>query len=398
MPSPRRHLQLAQIATLTTLAALTLGCSDPAADATATPAASGPPPARVRVEAADDEPLLERFVFSGEVRATRYAEFAPSVSGPIREVAVRVGDEVEARALLFSVDPRIARSDFDAARAAVASSEVEQALAAQEAQAMRNAQGAERGSVAALEVERASARLDALARAREARDAELRRARTSLSDHRVRAPFAGQVAEVRVDVGDWADAGQVAVVLIDDSTLEVHVGVSADLVGELNEGTRVALRLGDRTTPAHVAAVVRALDPESGALPVRLVADERPAWLLPGRWVDVEIDIPRAGGVRVSRDALVRTPAGVRVMRVADGAGAPVPVEVLATNDRYALVRPLGDASLAPGDRVVTRGNERLRPGQPLSIEESPDSAGAGEATAPADSAEADDPPSADEE
>jgi multidrug efflux pump subunit AcrA (membrane-fusion protein) len=88
--------------------------------------------------------------------------------------------------------------------------------------------------------------------------------------------------------------------------------------------------------------------------------------MLPGASLDVEFSIVRdEEGVVVPRDALVYGAVGVRVVRVEDGKATPVGVEVIATVDDQALVRGEG---LAAGDSVVTRGNERLRPGQDVQI------------------------------
>jgi multidrug efflux pump subunit AcrA (membrane-fusion protein) len=48
-----------------------------------------------------------------------------------------------------------------------------------------------------------------------------------------------------------------------------------------------------------------------------------------------------------------------------DGNAQPIDVTVVATAEAQVLVR--GDG-LAAGDQVVVRGNERLRPGQPLQV------------------------------
>ena len=69
----------------------------------------------------------------------------------------------------------------------------------------------------------------------------------------------------------------------------------------------------------------------------------------------------------VPRDALVVGVVGTRVMKVVGAKVEPIEVEVIATADADALARATG---LAPGDRVVTRGNERLRPGQAVTVVE----------------------------
>jgi multidrug efflux pump subunit AcrA (membrane-fusion protein) len=68
----------------------------------------------------------------------------------------------------------------------------------------------------------------------------------------------------------------------------------------------------------------------------------------------------------IPKDALIPQPqGGGRIFKVTEGRAVPVPVEILgAYGDRYAVKG--GGGNLAPGDRVVVRGNERLRPGQPV--------------------------------
>ena len=97
-----------------------------------------------------------------------------------------------------------------------------------------------------------------------------------------------------------------------------------------------------------------------------MVPNERTTWLLPGAAIDVVLTIERSedGALVVPRDALVYGVVGVSVVKVVDQKAVSVPVDVLARGTDSVLVAADG---LAPGDSVVTRGNERLIPGQPVS-------------------------------
>jgi multidrug efflux pump subunit AcrA (membrane-fusion protein) len=98
-----------------------------------------------------------------------------------------------------------------------------------------------------------------------------------------------------------------------------------------------------------------------------LVPDEPTTWLLPGAAVDVLLTIERSepGALVVPRDALVYGIASLKVVKSVDGKAEPVPVEVVARGRDEVLIRAEG---LAAGDTVVTRGNERVFPGQPLIV------------------------------
>lgn len=197
--------------------------------------------------------------------------------------------------------------------------------------------------------------------------AELKGAQVALGHHVVRAPFAGQVSARHVDPGDWVAVGAPVLDLVSVDELEIHVDVSAELGGRLAVGDRATL-VGTPPAAATIKGIVPALDSDTRTMRVRLAVTERPAWLIAGAAVEVEfaVKLEVGDGVIISRDALVRGPAGVRVVLfdAATNTGVQVPVEVIATAADRVLVR--GD--IPAGARAIVRGNERLRPGQPVRI------------------------------
>jgi multidrug efflux pump subunit AcrA (membrane-fusion protein) len=66
----------------------------------------------------------------------------------------------------------------------------------------------------------------------------------------------------------------------------------------------------------------------------------------------------------VPKDALVLSALGQSVYVLRQGKAYPVPVRVVASHD--SLVEVQGD--LKAGQQVVTIGNERLFPGQPVKV------------------------------
>ena len=95
----------------------------------------------------------------------------------------------------------------------------------------------------------------------------------------------------------------------------------------------------------------------------RLYSRPRPGQALR---LTVPLHWEEAGAVNVHRDAIIADPEQASVVEVVDGKAQPVPVELLATTATEALVRA---PALAPGDQVIVRGNERVRPGQEVRVE-----------------------------
>ncbi len=324
----------------------------------------GPPPARVQVAEVRGGSIQAEWSFLGDVRALKRAKLAAGAAGEVREVRVRVGDHVKAGDLLVDIDPSLAAARVRAAQAS------KQAGAAELERAKRDAErltGAGPDIAALAEIEQAtSERKRAIAERGRLKVAEAE-ARAALGRHRVRAPFDGVVADRAVDPGDWVEPGVEVIELVDDAGVEVLVAAPPDLALYLEPDDKALLRYKGAAVPATIVGVVRALDDESRTVPVRLLPDENAVWLLPGAAIDVLLTIERSepGAVVIPRDALVYGIADIHVVKVVDGHAEPVPIEILARGRDEVLVRAEG---LVAGDAVVTRGNERVFPGQPLTI------------------------------
>lgn len=346
------------------LAGLSIALFGCEAEAPAKSGSDGPPPARVRVDEVREGSISAQWSFLGDVEALQYAQLAAGASGEVRRVTVRVGDRVERGALLVEVDPSLAAARV---RAASASKE---AAAAQLERARRDAERLSTAGpdiAAAAEIEQATQERKRAAAERQRVKAAEAEARAQLGRHRVRAPFAGVIANRNVDPGDWVDPGVTVIELVDDRGVEVLASVPLEVSHFLSAGDKAELLLGAQSTTATIVGIVPALDSESRTIRIRLEPDETTAWLLPGAAVEVVITVERKepGALVVPRDAVVYGIADTQVVKVVDGKAELVPVEVLASSRDEVLVR--SDA-IEAGEQLVTRGNERVFPGQPLIV------------------------------
>ncbi len=333
-------------------------------EAPAKSGSNGPPPARVWVGEVRAGSIQAEWSFLGDVTALQRARLAAGASGEVRRVLVRVGDQVKAGDLLVEVDPSLASARVRAASASKTAGSAELERAQRDAERLV---GAGPDIAAAAEIEQAtSERKRAAAERKRLRAAEAE-ARVALGRHRVKAPFDGVIADRNVDPGDWVDPGIEVVELVDDSGVEVLASVPPEVSRYLSIDDKARLRRKGAVVAASIQGIVPALDTESRTVRLRLVPNEPTAWLLPGAAVDVLLTIERSenGALVVSRDALVYGIAKIQVVKSVEGKAEPVPVEILARGRDEVLIRAEG---LAAGDTVVTRGNERLFPGQPLIV------------------------------
>lgn len=364
-----KWVNLSRIAALTGLAlAISMGTAE----------AQGRPAAvlaeRVELRAVTDTtPVLAQFVPTVEARV------AARTAGVVAEVLFRVGDRVDAGAELVRLDRdlieirrRTAQAALAASQAGVNVAEAKLQLARQAFERTSQLQGStafSRGQFDDLQTGLSQAQSElAQATAMVAQaEAELARADYDLSHATIRAPFSGVVVQRAAQPGSYIALGEAAATLLDTGALEIEANLPARLVGAITPGTALEARLNGRTATATVRSLLPVEAATTRTRPVRLSVDPADVADLPlaaGNSVTlmVPVSAPRRL-VTVPKDALVQAGGGGwQVFTVEDGTAVPRLVSLgAADGDRMEVL-----TGLIPGDIVVVRGNERLRPGQPV--------------------------------
>lgn len=336
-------------------------------------------PARVIVAPVERKATVETQPVIGRLVASTEADVAARIAGIVGTVSVDVGDSVTAGALIVQLDTlrleleeRSAQTAKDVAMAGVAVAEQRLKLAAaaferQEQLRSSNAFSRSRFEDAQLAAEEARAQLRRSEAEVARTEAQLAEVSYRVRHARVEAPFDGVVTAREVQPGEYLTVGSTVVRLLDVTRLEVEVDVPSPLVDGLAPGRTLTARFeGGEPFPIVLRAIIPVQDIATRTRPARFSADV--SALDQSRVADGEaviVDIPARAAdpvLTVPKDALVQRGSGWIVYAVREGQATPVDVEVgVSIGDRVAATGALQD-----GDRVVVRGNERLRPGQPI--------------------------------
>ena len=313
----------------------------------------------------------------GRVVARQGGAVAARVAGAVAEVLVEVGDRVEAGAVLARlVADRIRfERDLAAADAAVAAAEQESVEAELVLREQERARLAKLRSSAAFSPARLADKLQEIvvAKSRIAAAAarlQMARARQSLREWdlvhtEIKAPYPGVVSRRHISPGAYLGVGDPIIDLIDDTNLEIEADVPTDRVVGLTSGRRVTLRLDDGSQHlAEVRAVVPQENPLTRTRTVRFVPSFGPMAKPLAIEQSVTLALPIAAPrqvVTVHKDAIIARQGNNLVYVVDDAQTAQIrPVRLgEAVGGRFEV-----EDGLKPGDVVVIRGNERLRPGQ----------------------------------
>jgi RND family efflux transporter MFP subunit len=306
--------------------------------------------------------ITEASRYPGELDADA-ADVSSFYTGRLIAVRVRVGDTVEAGAVLAELDPVDAQEQIAQAQAQAKAAAADE----QRAKVERDAAAAElvraealvkEQLISPLELDKQRARAQALSAAVESAAAggTEARARVRLLQRRivesvVRAPFAGRIAERYVDPGAIVAAGARLVRLVQVSPLRVRFEVPQHEVAGLAAGVRLQVTTHGRTpsaNPPGAPAVAASASPSAGAAAPSAASSIGPSSAAP--------PAPAAGvsatvtgvGSEVSRDRRVAT---VEALIEAPPAGWLPGMFAEAVVVR----RTIEEATVIPGIAVLSR-------------------------------------------
>jgi RND family efflux transporter MFP subunit len=195
-------------------------------------------------------------------------------------------------------------------------------------------------------------------------EAQLGQARVAMHVTQIRAPFDGIVTEKLRNIGERLKVADEVIRLVDPNSIEVVARAPLNTVNFIAVNEVLALQNDFREGEGAVRAIVPFGNPQSHMFEVRLNVDPE-VWTI---GESVRLSMPTAAAkevLTVPRDALVLRREGAFVYRIDDELKAEQ-VSVITGLGAGKLIEVIGDINA--GDRVVTRGAERLNTGMIVQI------------------------------
>jgi membrane fusion protein, multidrug efflux system len=350
------------------------------------PTKGGPPqggPSEVAVVTIQPKRLMITTELAGRTSANRVAEVRPQVGGIIQKRLFAEGSDVKADQALYQIDPATYQAALDNAKAAL--SRAEASLPAIRLKADR---------VRELLVDKAVSRQDyddvsAALKQTEADiaywKATVEAARINLGYTSITAPISGRIGRSNITEGALVTAHQPVALATIQQLDPMYVDVPQSttellrLRGRLEDGrlghngqvrNKVRLLLeDDNRYPWEGELQFRdvTVDPTTGSVILRVVFPNPKGVLLPGMFVRALVEEgvnPKA--ILVPQQAVSRDPKGNPAALIVDAegkVGQRMLLLDLAIGDAW-----LVSSGLAPGDRVIVEGMQKVRPGASVKV------------------------------
>lgn len=306
----------------------------------------------------------------GTVQALNTVTIAAQVGGQLKALHFDEGAAIEKGALIAEIDPRTYQAALDQALAN-RKQHVAQ-LSASQSTLNRYEELSQKNFVSAQDLENQRQTVRQQEAQIAADDAAISSARTSLGYTRITAPISGIAGMRQVDVGNLLQANASTIVVL---TQVQPINVMFTLPSQDLETVRKARTEGtlpvvalDRTDSHAVASdgvlsvVDNQIDTSTGTFRLKAEFPNADKALWPGAFVNVRMQVRTVkNGLVVPTQAVQRGPDGDYVYLLEPGDTVKMqPVRTAGEVDASHLMIGSG---LAAGDKVVTEGQFRLKPG-----------------------------------
>lgn len=338
-----------------------------------------PPPPQVSVAQVLEKRVKDWDEFTGRLQAVETVEIRPRVSGYIDKVAFTEGGQVKSGDLLFVIDPRPYKADYD--RAAADVKRYKTALELARVELVRVQRLKDSGAVSEEELdERKSTVAQAEANVAGS-EAALEAASLNLSFTRVTSPIDGRVSRAEVTRGNLVTGGSNGGTLLSSvvSMDPIYLYFDADEQSYLRyaqmarSGERpnsrdsknpVQVGLADEEGFPHAGSVDfvdNQLNPQTGTIRARAVLQNKDGRFTPGLFARVQLLGSGEYSAILIEDRAVNTDQSQKYVLLL-GANNQIEyrkVELGRVIDGLRIVR----AGLKAGDVIVVNGAQRVHPG-----------------------------------
>jgi RND family efflux transporter MFP subunit len=332
-------------------------------------AQSGRPPAPVRYTTARLHQVRGEVTLPGTVTARTSSVVASEVAGMVTHLLVREGESVRrgqsiARLRQQTLELRLAQLEAELKEAQARLDLADRSLG-------RSRELHDSGVVSQQQLDDAVSESEAWQGRVDSAQAQIDRLEDDLERSRIPAPFAGVVVAEHVDVGEWLDVGGAVVEMVSLDDLEVVTALPERYFERLTKGTAVRLTfeaLPGFVVEGEVSAIIPQADRQSRTFPVKVRVANPEGRIAVGMLARLAFAAgSEHDAIIVPKDAIVARMGSSLVFVIdSDNTIATKTVTTGAGVGGWIVV----EEGLAEGERVVVRGNERLRPGQTVQAEE----------------------------
>lgn len=321
-------------------------------------AARVPPPVTISAQVAKAEVWKDELTSVGSLVAVLGTDVSSQVAGKIVEIHFESGTSANKGDILVKIDDSVDRADLENAKAALK-------LAQLTYNRGKELYGNRNYPKANLDKDKAS--LDQAA-------AQVEKINATIALKTIRAPFSGRLGIRQVNLGQYLGVGTAVVSIQSLDPIYVNFSVPGSQAPLLNVGQEVAIKVEGLSSSDYVGKITSLdarVNTNTRNILVQATVANREKRLLPGMFADVRVFLSQEKPVVVVPQTAISYSLygdSIFVVKKDDkGVGNVVERRYVTVGakrgDKVAVMK-----GLKAGEQVVTSGQIKLRPGAPVTI------------------------------
>jgi RND family efflux transporter MFP subunit len=369
----------------------------------------GMPPMSVDLAEVTVKPYAEKSNYLGTLRSKKSVSLSPNIDGHVVAIPVTSGQFVQPGELIMEIDSRVQSAQTDAIKAAAESmhadlatakatlASLESTLRSKEANLEYTKTQYDRyhnlrlqGAVTQADTDNwknnyavASAERDATAQQIQGQKMAVEKfernckqaiaisqaSKEQLRYYKVTAPFAGEVGDIPIKIGDYVTSATVLTTVTENHPLEVYVSIPAEKVTAIHKGMHIALVStdGERYGDSEVIFIAPTVDSNSQTVLIKSLFPNLKSELRAEQTVKAQIVWKVRDGISIPTSAVMQAAGKYYVFIAESDAGKKLvarqaEIEVYEIDGSSYQVK----SGLKPSDRIVTTGIQRLADGTPI--------------------------------
>jgi len=323
--------------------------------------------APVKVEKIIQKTVRPFVTLIGTAEPYRRSTVASEVEGLVTDFSAELGKRIEKGEVLAEIERAPLFLDLKQAEASLAEAGENYKNALSEHQ--RAEELFKKKSISSRQYDIARYAANALKQKIRALEIKIEAIKYDIEKCSIRAPFSGFVVEEHTQVGQWLRKGGDVVTIVDMDAILVTVPVPDRYIYFIEPGQSVDLSFeflpGKKDRKGKVRSIIRKGDEKARTFPVQIEVANKDFFILEGMSSTVLFPVGKSlQSLLVNKDAVVSSSDQHSIFIVEDGKAQMIPIIKGKAYGSLVVI----EGEVRAGDQVVVEGNERLQPGQEVSI------------------------------
>ena len=328
-------------------------------------AADGPPPAKVVMARVSEQEVAQSRTTIGVLYYERVSDISTEVAGLVESISVKEGDEVKTGDVLVTLNTEILDQEIALTRTRIEQAELRIQFTGKNFKRLETLY--KEAGVSEKDFDDALFDYQNAQKEKQASENSLKKLQIQKKRSIIHAPFDGIVLSKDVDSGAWVQQGRQLVRLGSSDEVYVRAPIAENILQYMEMGAKVPVTIN--AFASETTGEVVAIDPEADVKtknvfvkiriePLPLMAQNMSATVhVPAGPKQMLRILPRAAVVKFQGKDFVYT--------VKDGKASILPVNIVTF---LGIDVAVDSPHVVAGMEVVTEGNERLRPDQPVAV------------------------------